>query len=89
MLNLGENWSFDMSSEFSFLFFSFLVLFFFIINCIRLFLILERVAYDTCDSRVTNIICNFLNCFIFLNIFCIVLFYLIFLKVLKKTKTQI
>jgi len=73
MLNLGENWSFDMSSEFSFLFFSFLVLLFFIVNCIRLFLILERVAYDTCDSRVTNI----------------VLFYLIFLKVLKKTKTQI
>jgi hypothetical protein len=65
MLNLGENWSFDMSSEFSFLFFSFLVLLFFIVNCIRLFLILERVAYDTCDSRVTNIICNFLNCFIF------------------------
>ena len=91
MLNLGENWSFDMSSEFSFLFFSFLVLLFFIVNCIRLFLILERVTYDTCDSRsrVTNIIRNFLNCFIFLNIFCIVLFYLIFLKVLKKTKTQI
>jgi len=65
MLNLGENWSFDMSSEFSFLFFSFLVLLFFIVNCIRLFLILERVAYDTCDSRVTNIIYNFLNCFIF------------------------
>jgi hypothetical protein len=65
MLNLGENWSFDMSSEFSFLFFSFLVLLFFIVNCIRLFLILERVAYDTCDSRVTNIICNFLNSFIF------------------------
>lgn len=65
MLNLGENWSFDMSSEFSFLFFSFLVLLFFIVNCIRLFLILERVAYDTCDSRVTNIIYDFLNCFIF------------------------
>jgi hypothetical protein len=26
---------------------------------------LERVAYDTCDSRVTNIIYDFLNCFIF------------------------
>jgi hypothetical protein len=29
MLNLGENWSFDVSSEFYFLFFSFLVLFFY------------------------------------------------------------
>jgi hypothetical protein len=29
MLNLGENWSFDVSLEFYFLFFSFLVLFFF------------------------------------------------------------
>jgi hypothetical protein len=37
----------------------------FIINYVSLFLILKRVAYDTYDSRVANVICNSLNYTIF------------------------
>jgi hypothetical protein len=78
-----------MSSEFSFLFFSFLVLLFFIVNCIRLFLILERVAYDTCDSsheyhmqlsKLFYFLKYFLYCVILSNFF---------ISAKKKTKTQI
>ena len=35
----------------------------------------ERVHIWPCDSRITDVICDCLNCVIFLNIFCIMLFY--------------
>ena len=35
----------------------------------------EKVAYNTCDLWIANIICNSIKCVISLNIFCIVLFY--------------
>lgn len=37
----------------------------FIINYVSLFLILKRIAYDTYNSRVANVICNSLNYTIF------------------------
>jgi ABC-type spermidine/putrescine transport system permease subunit I len=47
----------------------------FILNYASLFLEFKRAAYDTYDSRVADVICNSLNCAIFLNILCTLLFY--------------
>jgi hypothetical protein len=47
----------------------------FIVNCVSLFLTLERVTHDTCDLRVIYGIYDFLNCATFLNIFCTMLFH--------------
>ena len=47
----------------------------FILNYASLFLEFKRAAYDTYDSRVADVICNSLNCAIFLNISCTLLFY--------------
>jgi hypothetical protein len=47
----------------------------FIINCVGLFLELERVANDTYNLQVTDVICDSLNYVGFLNILCTVLFY--------------
>jgi hypothetical protein len=47
----------------------------FILNYASLFLEFNRAAYDTYDSRVADVICNSLNCAIFLNILCTLLFY--------------
>lgn len=48
----------------------------------------ERVVDHTCDSKITNVICDSLNCVISLNMFCTILFYHIFFTMLETKKTQ-
>jgi hypothetical protein len=57
------------------IFLSILSLFLFGVNCVSLFLILERVADDTCNSKVVDVIYDSLNCATLLNSFCTILFY--------------
>jgi hypothetical protein len=61
--------------------------YFFIVKCISVFLILERVVDDSYDLRVEDAICDSLNYATFLNIFCIMLFYPFF-YVLKTKKNS-
>ena len=72
-----HHWSFNVSLESLFFFFSHL--FFCWILCLRD----SRMILTTCKSQILS--ADFLNCTIYLNIFCVMLFYWFFLVDLKNS----